>query len=176
MKRHENELQHDYYYYLFIYLFNAIRLHVSAWPSTSIVHKLFAEKLALQAGSYDKVILKTENGSFSTFAPQVCVCVTRGNERTGRAILRVRLAPFRDASNVFAISSWIYQPWNYKELITQNQVRTYMMLRFPWKHWPIFRASSVRNWFRRKTTGCTWHRITSCQKKKKKNGPSDEIG
>ena len=48
-----------------------------------------------KAISYNKLILKTENGGFSTFAG----VFDPGNGRIGPALLKVRLAFLRDASN-----------------------------------------------------------------------------
>ena len=57
-----------------------------------VVHRLFS---GAEAISGNKLILKTENGYFSTFAG----VLDPGNGRIGLALLKVRLAFFRDASN-----------------------------------------------------------------------------
>ena len=57
-----------------------------------VVHRFFS---GAEAISCNILILKTENGDFSTFAG----VFDPGNGRIGLALHKVRLAFFRDASN-----------------------------------------------------------------------------
>ena len=59
------------------------------------LEKKLLDKNGLMAIPYNKLILKTENGGFSTFAG----VFDPGDGRIGLALLKVRLAFLRDASN-----------------------------------------------------------------------------
>ena len=69
----------------------------------------FLDKTDPKAISYNVLILKTENGGFSTFAG----VLDPGTERIGAAVLKFRLAFFRDASNgvgrFFRITFFLFQ-------------------------------------------------------------------
>ena len=95
------------------------------WP----VHPVSTRYKAI---SYNKLILKTENGGFSTFAGEF----DPGTGRIGPAVFKFRLAFSRDASNRIRV--------RILKNISQNQFR---MPQFHPKKWPIFRINSIRKWF-----------------------------